>query len=237
MSAANSPNRNLKRKWWVKVIRAISFFHFRNYFWLLPLYIFLIFLSWWFLLSAKCFSCGVQCPDCPKCEEVVSNPVDSLHFEADYLVITYQFNQSGGKDLDTRTQIISPITSSKLGYCLRGEENSSSLYWSGDNRGYGVESCVVDLNSFGQTDRVVVQCDAFWFSEKNSGQMSIDIRAYKGGEMSVIDYQFFNNGGVQTANVSFEDYVDKLKDDCITGERIGLIIYDKANQKLSFEKQ
>ena len=234
MSIRYSPNNNLKRKWWVIVIRSITFFHFRNYFWLLPLYIFLIFLSWWLLLSGKCFSC----PDCPKCKEIEQNTAgDSLYFEADYLVITYQFNQEGGMDLDTRTQIISPTISSRLGYCLEGLENTSSLYWSGDNKGYGVESCVVDLNSFGQTERVVIQCDAFWYSIKNSGKMSIDIRAYKGGEMSLDSYQFYNNGGEQTANVRFEDIVMMLKDECISGERIGLIIYDKAHQKLSFEKQ
>ena len=111
------------------------------------------------------------------------------------------------------------------------------MYWSGDNRGYGVESCVVDLNRFGQSDRIVVQCDAFWFSMINSGRMSLDIRAYKGGTMTQNGFQFLNIGGEQTANVSFEDVVMIQKDDCIDGERLGLIIYDKALQKLSFEKQ
>jgi hypothetical protein len=183
-------------------------------------------------------SCNNHCAECPKCPEIVRDTVvDSLHFEADYLVITYQFNQEGGMDLDTRTQIVSPSESSRLGYCLRGLESNSSLYWSGDNRGYGVESCVVDLNRFGQSDRIVVQCDAFWFSMINSGRMSLDIRAYKGGTMTQNGFQFLNIGGEQTANVSFEDVVMIQKDDCIDGERLGLIIYDKALQKLSFEKQ
>lgn len=221
-------------------IRSMSFFHFRNYFWLLPFYIFLFFFLSWLLYSGNCISCGYRCADCPECVEIRRDSiVDSLHFEADYLVITYQFNEQGGKDLDTRTQIISPIPSDRLGYCLNGTGNQSSLYWSGDNKDYGVESCVVDLNQFGQTDRVVVQCDAFWFSIMNSGNMSIDIRAYKGGQMSLDkdNYQFFNSGGQETANVSFQDVVTKLKDDCVEGEKIGLIVYDKSNQKLSFEKQ
>ncbi|MFM2195247.1 MAG: hypothetical protein RIR06_1583 [Bacteroidota bacterium] len=230
--------QNLKNKWWIDLIRRISYVHFRHYFWLLPLYIILIVFFWWLLLSGKCSSCTSNCGNCPICEEIIEEPKkDSLYFEADYLVITYQFNEQGGMDLDTRTQIIAPVVSEKYGYCINSSGGSSNLVWSGDNQGYGVESCVVDLNTFGQSEKVVVQCDAFWFNRKNSGSMSLDIRAYKGGSMSLSNFQFINSGGEQTANVRFEDTVQEQMHKCIEGERIGVIIYDKAEQKLSFEKQ
>lgn len=230
--------QNLKNKWWVGLIRRLTYFHFRHYFWLLPLYIMLIAFFWWLVLSGKCSGCTSSCGNCPICEEIIEEPrKDSLHFEADYLVITYQFNELGGMDLDTRTQIISPNVSEKFGYCINSNGGGSSLFWSGDNTGYGVESCVVDLNTFGQSERIVVQCDAFWFNRKNSGNMSLDIRAYKGGSMSLSNFQFMNSGGEQTAYVRFEDIVQEQRHGCIEGERIGVIIYDKAQQKLNFEKQ
>lgn len=220
------------------MIRAVSFFHYRNYVWLLPLYIVTILISWFAIAEGYCVSCLPDCSECPKCEVVVKDTLlDSLHFEADYLVITYQFNREGGMDLDTRTQIISPTISSKLGFCLNNNGQDSSLYWSGDNTGYGVESCVVDLNRFGQQDRVVIQCDAFWYKKRNSGKMSIDIKAFKGGTMELKNFQFFNSGGELTANLRFEDAINTRKHACIGGERIGLINYDKSIQKLSFEKQ
>ena len=168
---------------------------------------------------------------CCDCREAFKNQV----FEADYLIVTYQFDRNGGKDLDTKTQITSPINSLPLGFCDGKTRNisQSSIIWSGDNTGYGVESCLIDLTQFSPEALVRVLCKATWYGTRLSGNMSIDIRAYLGGVMNLSNYQFFNSGGQLTAELSFNENVNSPKQ-CPIDEVIGTISYDKLSMKLDF---
>ncbi len=169
-----------------------------------------------------------------------SIPLDSneIYLPADYLVITYQFDATGGKDLDTRTQILIPAKSKILGYCKSNRD--SNIFWSQDNTGLGVESLYIDLNAFDPGDTIRVSCSAYWFSTRKSGDMSLDIRAYKGGEMQKNPsdkFQFINVGGEQVGEViSFPKNITKRLNKCIDGEQIGYVVYKKSNQSLSFEE-
>ena len=112
--------------------------------------------------------------------------------------------------------------------------SSDFLIWSGDNTGSGVESCLVDLTKFRPNDRVEVSCGALWYSTRNSGNMSIDIRAYKGGIMMKEGYQFVNSGGEETAFTSFSSNISLNNKDCMSNEIIGIISYDKQTESLFF---
>jgi hypothetical protein len=174
---------------------------------------------------------------CCNCIKEIIPPLDSneIFLPADYIIITYQFDASGGTDLDTRTRLISPEKGNELGFCKKSE--SKGLYWSLDNKGYGVESIYIDVTQFNENDVVEVLCKAWWYSERNSGEMSLDIRAYKGGTMRKENFQFINDGGEQVGNViSFPHKINLLSEGCPIAEKIGVLKFDRATQILTFEK-
>ena len=234
-------------KWWYKRIRANNWFSFR--YWWFNWLIFLggIFLFWWLCPCTQPES-SVSCDNsnfnqhlndissildsCCACHEIAENQI----FEADYLIITYQFDMNGGKDLDTKTQLISPRNSLPVGYCDKGDRNThqNEIIWSGDNREYGVESCLIDLTKFSTNAVVKVVCKAKWWQIKSSGNMSIDIKAYLGGQMDLRDYQFFNIGGELTTELSFSERVTDLGSTCPINETIGTVSYDKGTMRLEF---
>lgn len=180
-----------------------------------------------------------SCCDCqvdPIVQEEDTLGANEHYLPADYILVTYQFDASGGLDLDTRTNLIEPYMSDILGYCK--SRNTSGIVWSGDNTGYGVESVYIDLKSFSSNEQIKVLCKAFWFTNRNSGDMALDVRAYKGGTMSISRFdrfQFINVGGYQVGNmISFHKNIT-LKSGCCNGENVGLITYDRHRQILNFE--
>jgi hypothetical protein len=244
------PHRTLREtKWWFRWIRTLSWFSFRYYWFVWLLFLISLGLLIWCLrkpLEKQVCNASASmnlinrledqlehCCNCGQPPEQVRR--DSLHFPADYLVITYQFNASGGRDLDTRTEIFSPRPAGPLGYCSRGNSGGSLLQWSGDNTGSGVESCMIDLTNFGPADEIKVNCSAFWYGQKKSGKMSLDIRAYKGGTMELISnrYQFVNRGGNETAELSFSEKVNEKT--CQAMKRIGVVSYNKQTERLDFQ--
>jgi hypothetical protein len=104
----------------------------------------------------------------------------SFDFEADYIVLTYEF--SGERDLDTRTTIITPdLPASESGWGAYSDgigwtpdapthPNSStySVIWhGGDNTGVGYESVLINLNAFrfyypGQSE-IIIDAKAHWY--------------------------------------------------------------------------
>ena len=256
------PVRQQRHPWWINTIRGINWFAWR-YWWLVWL-IFLLSLLLLYLFcpckkTAQKPSCDqlshihknidtlnnglLFCCDCmrsfPPIEKDTIPKLDSneIYLPADYLLITYQFDPSGGRDLDTRTNIESPNQSPILGYCK--QRTGQNIVWSGDNTGYGVESVYIDLNQYGANDLIKVLCKSFWFSQRNSGNMSLDIRAYKGGTMQrdhTNHFQFINVGGEQVGNViSIPKNISMVGGNCMTGETIGTVKYNRGNQSLSFE--
>ena len=240
-------------KWWFRWIRTMNWFSFR-YYWFIWL-IFMMSICLVFLCLRKPVEklvCNANptmelinrledqlqhCCNCRGPNQQVRQ--DSLHFPADYLVITYQFDPSGGQDLDTHTEIFSPLQAGPLGFCNRANSGGSLMQWSGDNTGFGVESCMINLTGFGASDEIKVNCAAFWFNQKQSGNMSLDIRAYKGGTMDLITsrYQFVNRGGRETAELSFSEKVRICcgATACQTMKRIGVVSYNKQTERLDFQ--
>ena len=98
----------------------------------------------------------------------------------------------------------------------------------------------IHLMSSENKDIIKILCKAFWFSKRNSGNMSLDIKAYKGGAMQrdrSNHYQFINVGGEQVGNViSFPKNITMNNSSCMIGEIIGTVKYNRENQSLSFEE-
>jgi hypothetical protein len=64
--------------------------------------------------------------------------------------------------------------------------------------------------------------------------MSLDIRAFEGGSMSLNGYQFVNSGGMESAFTSFDGNVTNAGSDCNKMEAVGTIVYNKKNKTLQF---
>lgn len=257
-------NNTIRSKWWSKTIRERNYFGFRYWWFNWAILLLGIALFTYFLYTYKkevsacaqqteinelikninaqldsCCSCKIEDVPPPPPPPPPPAPKDSneIFLPADYIIITYQFDASGGKDLDTRTKLISPTAGRDLGYChLKPTEG---LHWGGDNTDYGVESVYIDVKHFNENAVIEVLCKAWWFKRKDSGKMSLDIRAYKGGTMRLDadKHQFINDGGEQVGNViSFPHKINMFHNKCAGAEKIGVLKFDRATQLLSFAK-
>ena len=115
----------------------------------------------------------------------------SFTFDADYIMLTYQFTD--GTDLDTRTRIVSPdvgqnTQSSYLGW---GRQifwplvGTPYLIWGGDNTGTGYESVLVNLvqfkTMFPSATEILMDARAFWYNTIGVNPVNIAATLWKGG--------------------------------------------------------
>jgi hypothetical protein len=128
-------------------------------------------------------------------------------FDADYMVITYQFTD--GADLDTRTRIVSidgttyadqngqgkyigwnqyQRTPQSATYIENGNVCSVAVkplaIWGNDNTGQGYESVMIDFTQLGAgQSEVVIDCRAFWYQTVGTNPVNLSFTLYKGGCM------------------------------------------------------
>lgn len=115
----------------------------------------------------------------------------SFTFDADYIMLTYQFTD--GIDLDIRTRIVSPdvgqnTQSSYIGWGRQSFwplEGTPYLIWGGDNTGTGYESVLVNLNQFKtmfpSATEILMDARAFWFTIIGVNPVNIAATLWKGG--------------------------------------------------------
>ena len=134
--------------------------------------------------------------------DVVDCGVTEFTFDADYAVLTYKF--SDAKDLDTRSRIVEPNIgmNNYLGFaagaCFPADLNwtptnipsAAVIDWSGDNRGTGYESILIDIQKLKalKPDMInfVVDLRAGWYiPSQPMGVLPVEVKAvfYKGGTM------------------------------------------------------
>lgn len=127
----------------------------------------------------------------------------------DYLVFKYVWTESAGRDLDTATVISEPrdlevggvrVGNVPLGFGFGAYYVSDVILNAGDNQGSGSESILYDFRKFVGLDadvvpEIVIESYATWFSLKKSGNITIEIKAYKGGTMSQSGHDYVNTGG------------------------------------------
>ena len=161
-------------------------------------------------------------------------------FDADYIVLTYAFND--GTDLDTRTRVTVPNIgqnnlSDYLGWCCSSEWPTTGtpiLTWGGDNTGTGFESVLIDLiqfkNDYPGQNIITIQTNAAWYGTVGTNPVYMQAKLYKGGTM-VADpdnYTFVNEGYTAGYGAVSNGVVVTLElfDNCIDGENIKALEYN-----------
>ena len=130
-------------------------------------------------------------------------------FDADYMVITYQFTD--GTDLDTRTRIVSidgatygdqNLQGRHIGFGQYNATPQSATYpsvfpasicnvaskplaiWGGDNQLQGFETVMIDFTQLGAgQSQVVLDCRALWWVAVGTTAVNLSFTLYKGGCM------------------------------------------------------
>ena len=112
-------------------------------------------------------------------------------FEADYILLTYQFTD--GLDLDTRTRVVIPDIGQDAQTKYVGWSTQSAwpttgtpiLDWGGDNTGTGFEAVLLNLNqlktSYPSFESMVVDMRAFWYNAVGVNPVSVQATLWKGG--------------------------------------------------------
>jgi hypothetical protein len=161
-------------------------------------------------------------------------------FDADYIVLTYAFND--GTDLDTRTRVTVPNIgqnnlSDYLGWCCSSEWPTTGtpiLTWGGDNTGTGFESVLIDLiqfkNDYPGQNIITIQTNAAWYGTVGTNPVYMQAKLYKGGTM-VADpdnYTFVNEGYTAGYGAVSNGVVVTLElfGNCIDGENIKALEYN-----------
>jgi hypothetical protein len=165
-------------------------------------------------------------------------------FDADYMVLTYQFTD--GSDLDTRTRIVSPNVgqTEQIDYLGWGRQPSWPneepyyLIWGGDNTGTGFEAVLVDLTKFREQypeeTQVVIDARAFWYGTTGVQPVNVEATLYKGGEMitqgpdGTPAHSFTNPTADATYTISSVSKVVTAasRENTFSGERIATLAYN-----------
>jgi hypothetical protein len=164
-------------------------------------------------------------------------------FDADYIVLTYAFDD--GTDLDTRTRVTVPDIGQNslpdyIGWCCSEQWPTSGnpiLTWGGDNTGTGFESVLIDLIQFkldypGQ-NIITINANAGWYGDVGTNPVFIQAKLYKGGTMVAVpeDYTFINEGytsaygAISTGQVVTLD----LFTSCVDGQDVRSLEYNLTN--------
>ncbi len=140
--------------------------------------------------------------------------VNRFTFDADYLMVQYEFTD--GQDLDTRTRIVTPdigqdTTVEYIGYGANycsgsGDYATAGIYplASGnnyilkhacDNTGQGFEAVLINLNNFTAAypaeNEITIDCRGWWFNTVGVNKVKLDLTLWKGG--TIVIPTFDNN--------------------------------------------
>ncbi len=165
--------------------------------------------------------------------------LNEFSFSADFIVLRYLFTD--GRDLDTRTKLISPEVGSYVGWCMNGSFTGSNnliwYEWSGDNTGTGYESVLINVSNIRSahpTLDISGECFGLWYGERESGNVTISLTAYLGGTMERVGFDFINVGGQQTADITKATNSSANQSACIMGDFLTNFTY-KASNRLVWE--
>lgn len=164
----------------------------------------------------------------------------SFTFDADYIMVTYEFVD--GSDLDTRTRIASPnvgqdTQNEYLGWSVQPQWPTSGtpyLTWGGDNTGTGFESVLVNLNvfsdSYPSTTEILMDMRGFWYGSVGVQLVNVAATLWKGGTPIQSGYIWTNSTATNTYNI---DSVGKVVTSVgapvkatSSGERIATFTYN-----------
>jgi len=143
--------------------------------------------------------------------------VNRFTFDADYLMVQYEFTD--GQDLDTRTRVVTPdigqdTTVEYIGYganyCSSANYSTNGIYppASGsnyilkhacDNTGTGFEAVLINLNNFTiaypSENNITIDCRGWWYNSVGTNPVKLNVTLWKGG---TIVPPTFNNPALAT---------------------------------------
>lgn len=143
--------------------------------------------------------------------------VNRFTFDADYLMVQYEFTD--GQDLDTRTRIVTPdigqdTTIEYIGYganyCSSANYSTNGIYplSSGsnyilkhacDNTGQGFEAVLINLNNFTAAypaeNNITIDCRGWWYNTVGTNPVKLNVTLWKAG---TIVPPTFNNPALDT---------------------------------------
>ena len=144
--------------------------------------------------------------------------VNRFTFDADYLMVQYEFTD--GQDLDTRTRMVTPdigqdTTVEYIGYGANfcnasGDYATAGIYplASGnnyilkhacDNTGQGFEAVLINLNNFTAAypaeNEITIDCRGWWYNTVGTNPVKLNVTLWKGGTIII---PTFNNNALPT---------------------------------------
>jgi hypothetical protein len=164
--------------------------------------------------------------------------INGFTFEADYIVVSYEF--TNGDDLDTRTRVVSPnigqnVSCTHIGFgqwAVAPQTGTPMLKWGGDNMGTGFESCLIDVKTFKiayptQT-QILIDMRAHWYGTVGTNPINIKATMFKGGTIVPSGYTFTNPTATSTATATSVPKVLTYanRSNCDSGERLVTLLYD-----------
>jgi hypothetical protein len=177
----------------------------------------------------------------------VTTGQNTFVFDADYMVLTYQF--TNGRDLDTRSRVAIPnigqtTQSSYVGWSRLFQYPTAGtpiIRWSGDNTGTGYESVLINLIKFRQDypneTNIVVDLRAFWFGTLGTNPVNVAATLYKGGTITgPSNYVFTNTTYTSKYDISSVSKVITLKttSSSTSGERVATLTYNLTTNTGTF---
>ena len=104
-----------------------------------------------------------------------------------------------------------------------------------------MECILLDIKQFGvdfpAQNIVKISCNAFWFSQRYTGDLSIQFETYKGGSMSQSGYDFINSGGTLKQSVTVEVNTASLGGGMANdGQELAILTYNQSTNTGSLVK-
>jgi len=198
-------------------------------------------------VNPRGFTCGESYPAAIGTQGTVAAPPDtttqnSFVFDADYIILTYQFTD--GFDLDIKVRIAIPDIGQNTDETYIGYPGTAAnvdkwpqagapiLTWGGDNTGTGKEAVFIDVKSFKNqyptTSKIVVDLRALWFNVRGYNPVSVTALMYTGGTVTsnINTFNFTCTGFSASSTVQSVSKVITNTSSLSSGERLATLTYD-----------
>lgn len=167
----------------------------------------------------------------------------SFQFNADYIMLTYEFTD--GLDLDTRTRIVTPNVgqTTQMDYLGWGRQSQYPVTgtpyetWGGDNTGTGYESVLFNIDLFKSIypleNILVIDARCFWYNTVGINPVNVAATLWKGGLPVKNSFIWENPTATDTFQISSVGKIITLAptgDKAVSsGERVATLTYNLSN--------
>ena len=167
--------------------------------------------------------------------------IDTFTFNADYIVVSYEFTD--GSDLDTKTRIVTPnigqdTVGEYLGYGstdIFPPTGNVILTWGGDNTGNGFESVLVNIAELKAQNpsatEVVIDMRALWYGSSGSNPVKASVALFRGGTMEPDgdNFTFINPTATASAAAESAGTIVTATASDSNGDRVSVLTYNLSS--------